>query len=232
MNIVVTTPTLSILGTKSARFPVNRIYCIGGNYKEHAIEMGHSDQDSPCIFQKPRDAIVDTTLQATIPYPPMTNDVHHEAELVVAIGKQGLNITQQDAMQHVYGYAIGADLNRRDLQSQAEKQGRPWAVAKGFDYSAPCGPIVPKDEIDLQINAKISLSVNGEMKQKSTIDCMIWSIPEMISILSQYFRLKPGDLIFTGTPAGVGAIHVGDEIKIECGDLPPCDFTVGEPEKE
>ena len=236
MNIVVTTPTLSIiskkLGTKSSRFPVNRIYCIGRNYKEHAIEMGHSDRDPPFFFQKPSNAIVDTNIQATIPYPPMTNDVHHEAELVVAIGKQGLGIKQKDAMQHIYGYAIGADLTRRDLQSQAKKQGRPWAVAKGFDYSAPCGPIVPKDDIELQNNAKISLSVNGEMKQNSTIDHMIWSIPEMISILSQYFRLKPGDLIFTGTPAGVGAINIGDEIKIECGDLPPCVFTVGEAEKE
>lgn len=162
-------------------------------------------------------------------YPPMTSSVHHEAELVVALGKGGLRIKTEDALEHVFGYAIGADLTRRDLQSEAKKLGRPWDIAKGFDYSAPVGSIVEGADI-LRPNAPISLEVNGEIRQNSTIDKMIWNIPEMISILSKYFRLKPGDLIFTGTPAGVSSIERGDQIRIQCGDLPSCDFIVGDEE--
>lgn len=241
MSFVVNIPTLPIFSktlrkASASRFPVNRIYCIGRNYREHAIEMGHDpDREPPFFFQKPADAIVDTSAKETciIPYPPMTSSVHHEAELVVAVGKGGLRIQEEDALNHVFGYAIGADLTRRDLQSEAKKLGRPWAVAKGFDYSAPCGPIVSAEEIGselLQPDTPISLEVNGEMRQNSTTDKMIWSVPEMISILSQYFRLKPGDLIFTGTPAGVSAVEKGDSIHIRCGDLPPCDFVVGDEE--
>ena len=163
----------------------------------------------------------------------MTSSVHHEAELVVALGKGGLRIQAENALDHVFGYAIGADLTRRDLQSQAKKLGRPWDVAKGFDYSAPCGPIVSAQEIGselLRSNTVISLAVNGEIRQNSTTDKMIWSVPETISILSKYFKLKPGDLIFTGTPAGVSAIEKGDHVHIQCGDLPSCDFIVGNEE--
>ena len=181
----------------------------------------------------------------------MTESVHHEAELVVAIGKGGLRIQKEHALDHVFGYAIGADLTRRDLQSEAKKLGRPWAVAKGFDYSAPCGPIVavsplsslspssPEEAaepectrlgVDIGADTAISLLVNGEKRQDSTVGKMIWSIPEIISILSKYFRLKPGDLIFTGTPKGVSALERGDHVTIHCGDLPSCDFIIGDDE--
>jgi len=216
----------------NSKFPVNRIYCIGRNYREHAIEMGYADRDPPFFFQKPANAIVDTYLSTTcvIPYPSMTSSLHHEAELVVAIGKEGIRIEPENALEHVFGYAIGADLTRRDLQSEAKKLGRPWDIAKGFDFSAPCGPIVPSGEVKLETYAPISLSVNGVVRQSSTIDKMIWSIPEIISILSRYFRLKPGDLIFTGTPEGVSDIVKGDMVRVECGNLPPCAFEVGEAE--
>jgi fumarylpyruvate hydrolase len=160
----------------------------------------------------------------------MTSALHHEAELVIAIGKEGLRITPENALSHVFGYAIGCDLTRRDLQSKAKKLAQPWAAAKGFDYSAPCGPIVPADEVQLSANAAISLSINGRMRQDSTINKMIWSIPEIISILSKYFKLKPGDLIFTGTPEGVAEIVKGDVVRVECSNLPPCVFEVGEEE--
>jgi len=160
----------------------------------------------------------------------MTSSVHHEAELVVAIGLGGLRIEKEHALDHVFGYAIGADLTRRDLQAQAKKLARPWAVAKGFDFSAPCGPLVPKEDVSLMPNTKILLSVNGELRQNSTLDRMIWTIPEIISILSMYFKLKPGDLIFTGTPAGVSDIEKGDHVNIQCGDLPACEFVVGDEE--
>jgi len=233
----------------STRFPVNRIYCIGRNYREHAIEMGHNpDREPPFFFQKPSDAVVHTSSGASssssaavVPYPPMTSSLHYEAELILAIGKSGLRIKESDALDHIYGFAVGCDLTRRDLQSEAKQLSRPWATAKGFDCSAPIGFIVPKDDLSSDImttttkavlppDARISLSVNGEIRQDSTIDKMIWSIPEMISHLSNYFKLKPGDLIMTGTPAGVGALHVGDYVEITCGGLPKCCFSVGEPE--
>ncbi len=174
-----------------------------------------------------------------IPYPPMTSSLHFEAELVVAIGGEGgLRIPKDKALDQIFGFAIGCDLTRRDLQSQAKKMGRPWAAAKGFDYSAPCSAIVPKEETDLtralfnsssppMSDAKITLHVNDEIRQDATLDKMIWNIPEMISTLSEYFRLKPGDLIMTGTPAGVGEIVTGDQVVAQCGDLPLCKFGVG-----
>ncbi len=164
-----------------------------------------------------------------VQYPPMTSSLHYEAELVVAIGKGGLHIKKQNAMKHIFGYAVGCDLTRRDLQAEAIKLKRPWATAKGFDKSAPIGSIVHmKESLSmLPESSKICLSVNGEMKQNSTIDNLIWSIPEIISHLSSYFRLKPGDLIFSGTPAGVGALNVGDVVEVKCGALPSCQFTVG-----
>lgn len=183
----------------------------------------------------------------------MTKSLHYEAELIVAIGKGGIRIPEERARDHIFGYSIGCDLTRRDLQSEAKSLKRPWATAKGFDYSAPMGhivPIVPIDSNDgnndkksnshsktisstiIQPDARISLSVNGKVRQDSTIDKMIWSIPEMISHLSTYFRLKPGDLIMTGTPSGVDDLCIGDYIEISCGDLPRCTFMIGEPESK
>jgi len=163
----------------------------------------------------------------------MTSSLHHEAELVVAIGKQGLRIKEEDAFDHVFGYAVGCDLTRRDLQAEAKKMGRPWATAKGFDFSAPIGAIVPKEEEgfeDLLSSSSIDLRVNGDVRQDSVLDNMIWSLPEMIAHLSTYFRLMPGDLVMTGTPSGVSALNIGDHVAISCGKLPPCEFTVGEAE--
>eukprot|EP00557_Chaetoceros_sp_GSL56_P010657 CAMPEP_0176478422 /NCGR_PEP_ID=MMETSP0200_2-20121128/1178_1 /TAXON_ID=947934 /ORGANISM="Chaetoceros sp., Strain GSL56" /LENGTH=209 /DNA_ID=CAMNT_0017874359 /DNA_START=392 /DNA_END=1018 /DNA_ORIENTATION=+ len=208
--------------------------------------MGHDpDREPPFFFQKPADAAVDTAVTNTvaplgnsssskrciIPYPPLTSSLHYEAELVVAIGKEALCIEPHEALSHVFGYAVGADLTRRDLQNEAKKLGRPWDVAKGFDYSAPCGAIVPSDEVTLGPDTPLTLSVNGQLKQNSTIGKMIWSVSEIISTLSKYFKLKPGDLIFTGTPAGVSAVEIGDLIHIECGTLPPCIFEMGEKEQ-
>jgi len=240
INLAVQHPSLPIISKTikngSARFDVNRIYCIARNYRDHAIEMGHDpDREPPFFFQKPANAIVDTAASTrnVIPYPPMTSSLHHEAELVVAIGKQGLRIKEEDAFDHVFGYAVGCDLTRRDLQAEAKKMGRPWATAKGFDFSAPIGAIVPKEEEgfeDLLSSSSIDLRVNGDVRQDSVLDNMIWSLPEMIAHLSTYFRLMPGDLVMTGTPSGVSALNIGDHVAISCGKLPPCEFTVGEAE--
>lgn len=240
----VVTPSLSIVtraassssGWKmiasSQRFPINRIYCIGRNYREHALEMGgNPDREPPFFFMKPAIAIVDTTQTPSVPYPPMTSNLHYEGELVVAIGKKGRNLNEQQAEECIYGYAVGCDLTRRDLQSQAKKSSRPWDVAKGFDFSAPCGPIVEKREAELHDSTLLQLRVGDKVCQESTLGHMIWSIPEMLSYLSQYFRLMPGDLVMTGTPAGVGPLQVGNSITITVGDLPPCAFTIVTPIK-
>ena len=222
-------------------FPIRRVYCVGRNYREHAIEMGHDpDREPPFFFQKPSDAVfvcnktVSTSSggssSSSIPYPPMTSSLHYEGELIVAIGKDGLRIQVEDAMNHVYGYSIGCDLTRRDLQSDAKKMGRPWDAAKGFDFSCPMSPIVPKEDIKMDANVSIQLKVNGSTRQQSTIGSMIYSVPEIISNLSQLFRLQAGDIILTGTPAGVSHLNIGDEVSITCGDLIPCNFTVGESE--
>jgi fumarylpyruvate hydrolase len=215
---------------------VNRIYCVGRNYREHALEMGaNPDREPPFFFQKPANAIVDTYSSSTsrggaqIPFPPMTMNLHYEGELVVAIGgKMGIiNMSNpQEAIECVYGYAVGCDLTRRDLQEQAKKQSRPWDTAKGFDGSAPCGPIVPKNDIRLEHSTLLQLQVGNAMKQQGTLGQMIWSIPETLVHLSRYFKLMPGDLVMTGTPAGVGSLQVGDSVKISCGDLPPCEFSI------
>ena len=157
----------------------------------------------------------------------MTTNLHFEAELVVAIGKGGLRINAEEALDHVYGYGIGCDLTRRDLQSEAKKMGRPWATAKGFDHSAPMGPIVPKGEAQVNGTERIALEVNGSIRQNSTLGHMTWNVSDMISHLSKYFSLKPGDLIMTGTPAGVDKLAVGDHVTISCGELPNCEFQIG-----
>jgi len=203
---------VEIQGT-AERFPVHRIYCVGRNYAAHAREMGKDpDREPPFFFTKPPSAIVAN--QATIPYPSRTENLHHEVELVIAIGKSGKDIPVEAALQHVFGYAVGIDLTRRDLQSQAKDKGHPWDTGKGFDRSAPLAAIHPAPGKDF-VSGKIWLKVNGEERQHGDIADLIWSVPEIISELSTLFELQAGDLIFTGTPAGVGAVKQGD--RIECG---------------
>lgn len=205
------TPSLAVEGTH-ARFPVRRIFCVGRNYAEHAREMGGDpDREPPFFFQKPADAIV--TDGNDFPYPAQTKDVHHEMELVVALGKGGKDIAAGSALAHVYGYAAGLDMTRRDLQAEAKKLGRPWDTAKGFDHAAPCGRIVPAASIGHPTTGAIWLKVNGEFRQRSDLSQLIWKIPEVIAYLSTLFTLAPGDLIYSGTPAGVGAVQRGDVLE-------------------
>lgn len=195
-----------------ALFPVHRIYCVGRNYVEHAKEMGGTGREAPFFFMKPADAILPVAQGATgeMPYPPMTSDLHHEIELVVAIGKGGINIAAADAFQHVWGYAVGLDMTRRDLQGEAKKAGRPWSTGKGFDFSAPIGPLHPVAETGEIAQGAIRLNVNGTPRQQSDVQKLIWNVAETIEHLSKYFTLQPGDLIFTGTPEGVAAVKKGD----------------------
>jgi fumarylpyruvate hydrolase len=204
-------PAVPIAGSKDM-FPVHRIYCIGRNYVEHAKEMGFSGREAPFFFMKPADAVL-AVPHGTIgemPYPAMTGDLHYETELVVALGKGGKNILAADAHRHVWGYAVGFDMTRRDLQGEAKKLGRPWSVGKGFDYSAPIAAIHPLAETGWISQGSIQLKVNGTPRQHSNIDKMIWNVAETIEHLSKYYELQPGDLIFTGTPEGVGAVKSGD----------------------
>jgi fumarylpyruvate hydrolase len=203
--------TVPVVGT-DALFPVHRIYCVGRNYVDHAIEMGATGREPPFFFMKPADAVfpVPYGTVGQLPYPAMTEDYQYELELVVAIGKTGENIAAADAMQYVWGYAIGLDMTRRDVQAEAKSLRRPWDTGKAFEQSAPIGPIHPASDIGAVGNRAIQLNVNGQTKQKSTVDKLIWNIEEMIAYLSQYFVLQPGDLIMTGTPAGVAAVKKGD----------------------
>ncbi|SDL98254.1 fumarylpyruvate hydrolase [Oryzisolibacter propanilivorax] len=204
-------PSVPVTG-RDARFPVRRIYCVGRNYAEHAREMGFSGREPPFFFMKPADAIVPVPSGTTgrLPYPTLTADLHHEVELVLAIGQGGRNIRAADALAHVWGYAVGLDMTRRDLQAQMKQQGRPWCIAKGFDASAPIGPITPAAQAgDIQ-HAGIWLHVNGQQRQRGSLDQLIWSIAETLEHLSSAWTLQPGDLVFTGTPAGVGAVQRGD----------------------
>ncbi|MDD2711951.1 MAG: fumarylacetoacetate hydrolase family protein [Simplicispira sp.] len=197
------------------RFAVHRIYCVGRNYEAHAKEMGFSGRKPPFFFMKPGDAIVPVNAGTTgpLPYPSLTADLHHEVELVVAIGKGGQNIAAADAMAHVYGYAIGLDMTRRDLQNDMKKQGRPWCIGKGFDHSAPIGPITPATQAGAIENAGIWLQVNGADRQRSNVSQLIWSIAETIEHLSAAWALQPGDLIYTGTPEGVAPVVRGDQLE-------------------
>ena len=194
------------------RFPVHRIYCVGRNYEEHAKEMGFTGREPPFFFMKPADAVLVVHAGETgeMPYPSLTQNLHHEIELVVAIGKGGKNIKAADAMRHVYGYAVGLDMTRRDLQNDMKKQGRPWCIGKGFDHSAPIGPITPAALAGDVAHAEISIQVNGKDRQRSNTSQLIWNIAETIEHLSAAWELQPGDLIFTGTPEGVGAVVKGD----------------------
>jgi len=203
-------PSVPVAGIES-RFPVHRIYCVGRNYSEHTREMGFDpDREPPFFFTKPADAVVADG--STIPYALGTENLHYEMDLVVAIGKEGVEITRESALDHVYGYAAGIDMTRRDLQIQAREQGRPWDVGKAFDQSAPINSIQRASEIGHPAAGAIWLEVNGEVRQSSDLKNLIWSVPDVIVFLSQLFVLKPGDLIFTGTPAGVGPVKPGDRM--------------------
>ena len=192
-------------------FAVRRVYCVGRNYAEHVVEMGNDTREPPFFFGKPADAVV--VGGADMPYPPQTADLHHEVELVVAIGRDGSAIAPADALAHVYGYAVGLDMTRRDLQGQAKKAGRPWDMAKGFDHSAPIGTIEPASAIGHPDQGAITLSVNGVERQRGDLADQIWNVPDTIAYLSQFVALKAGDIIMTGTPAGVGAVVRGDVLE-------------------
>lgn len=211
MNYAITPaerPSLPIDGSDD-QFAVRRIYCVGRNYRAHAIEMGSDpDREPPFFFMKPADAIVQNG--ATIPYPPQTENLHYEIELVVAIGTGGTDIAKENSLNHVWGYGVGIDLTRRDIQNKAKETGRPWDMGKGFDNSAPCTALKPASEIGHPDSGEIWIKVNGEVQQKSTIDLHIWSVPETISYLSGLVELQPGDLIYMGTPDGVGPVVSGD----------------------
>lgn len=203
-------PGLEISGSDKV-FPIHRIYCVGRNYADHAIEMGHDpNREPPFFFQKNPDSLVKQG--QNFPYPPATNDVHFEMELVIAIGKGGTDIAADAALDHVFGYAVGLDMTRRDLQGEAKKLGRPWEVGKAFESSAPCSSIVSASEIGHPAKGAIWLNVNGVERQRGDLDQMIWKVPETIAYLSTLFTLRAGDLIFTGTPAGVGAVQRGDKM--------------------
>jgi fumarylpyruvate hydrolase len=214
--------TLAIVGS-SERFPVRRAFCIGRNYAAHAREMGFDpDREPPFFFMKTAEAIepVEAGVTADLPYPTMTTDYHHEAELVVALGKGGTDIAEADALSHVFGYAAGLDMTRRDLQGEAKKLGRPWEVGKSSDASGPVGPIT-RASADFAGDGRLHLTVDGKTRQEATLAAMIWSIPEQIAILSRYFELKPGDLIFTGTPEGVAAVTRGQTMMVEIDGVTP-----------
>ena len=202
--------SLPIVGSDH-RFPVRRVYCVGGNYAAHAVEMGHDpDKEPPFFFQKNPDNLVAGA--QTIPYPPASNDVHHEIEMVVALAKGGTDIPVESALDHVFGYGVALDMTRRDLQGEAKKLGRPWEVGKAFEKSAPCSPLVPASRIGHPNKGKVWLKVNGEQRQDGDLEQLLWKVPEMISILSKLFTLAPGDIIMTGTPAGVGPVARGDAL--------------------
>ena len=197
-----------------AVFPVRRVYCVGRNYAEHAKEMGFTGREDPFFFNKPADALLTVAegQTGTMPYPPKTSNLHYEIELVVALDKGGRDLTVEQAAECVWGYAIGLDMTRRDLQGEAKKQGRPWEVGKAFDQSAPIGPLYPREQVGTLDSGAISLSVNDTVKQSSDLTQMIWNIAESIAYLSGLFELKAGDIIFTGTPEGVGPVVAGDTL--------------------
>jgi len=209
-NFVIDAPevtTLPIVDTDDV-FPVRRIYCIGRNYAAHAIEMGHDpDREPPFFFQKNANNL---DASGSFPYPPHSSDVHHEAEMYVALKSGGTNIAVEDALDHVYGYGLSFDMTRRDLQGEMKKMGRPWEIGKAFERSAPCGPILPASAIGHPTDGHLALTVNGETRQKGNLNQMIWKVPEMIAYLSEYFELAAGDVIQSGTPAGVGPVEKDD----------------------
>ena len=218
-------PAVAIAGD-SAWFPVRRIFCVGRNYADHVREMGADPKSEPPIFfTKPADALVPDG--ATIPYASNTANLHHEVELVLALGQGGADIAESAALEHVWGYGVGVDLTRRDRQAEAKQAGAPWDAAKGFDHSAPLGALTPVSVCGHVRKGRIWLAVNGAVKQDADIAAMIWSAPEIIASLSRSWALKPGDLIFTGTPSGVSALHVGDVVTCGVEGLEPLRFSIG-----
>ena len=217
--VIAPPPVAAVPVAGGGAFPVRRVFCVGRNYAEHAREMGGDpSREAPFFFAKPADALV--TGGADMPYPAATADLHFELELVVAIGRGGTDIPVGEAQDHVWGYAAGLDMTRRDLQAEAKKAGRPWDMSKGFDLSAPIGDLVPAAETGPLARGALVLTVNGATRQSSDIDRMIWSVPETIAYLSGLVRLAPGDLIFTGTPEGVGAVGRGDVLEGRVAGLP------------
>ncbi len=220
-----TRPSIAVVG-ETARFPVGRIFCVGRNYADHAKEMGAEvDREAPFYFIKDADSL--TPSGATVPYPRGTKDFHHEMEFVVAIGAPAFEIPVERALDVVFGYACGLDMTRRDLQAAAKAKGRPWDFAKNFERAAVIAPIVPKAAFGAVAGRAITLSVGGVTRQASRLDEMVWSVPELVAHLSRFYRLAPGDLIYTGTPAGVGAVVAGDHIRGEIDGLPPVELTIG-----
>ncbi|GAB3987925.1 fumarylacetoacetate hydrolase family protein [Actinoallomurus acanthiterrae] len=220
--------TLSVVG-RPEPFPIRRVYCVGRNYLDHIREMAEgSERDDPFFFQKPADAVVPDG--SSIPYPPQTDDLEYEGELVVAIGAEGSGISPQDAYGHIFGFAAGIDLTRRDRQRECREMARPWEAGKAFDHSAPCGPILPADEAASIGSGELRLSVNGEERQHTSLKLMIWDVPEIISHLSHSYRLMPGDLIYTGTPAGVAPVLPGDRVHVRITGLPTLTVTITEGE--
>lgn len=224
MNYAITPapqPSVGIAGNHD-QFPVHRIYCVGRNYAAHAREMGIDPSNSaPIFFSKPADAVVPATSAkpVNVPYPPQTHDFQHEIELVVALGRGGRNIACSAALDYVWGYAVGLDMTRRDLQAEARKRGEPWDTAKAFDHSAPIGPLHPASRIGHPVSGAIWLDVNGQRRQEADLEQLIWSVPDIIHHLSCYFELAPGDLIYTGTPSGVGPVKHGDTLSGGIDDL-------------
>lgn len=216
-------PTLPVTGTDTV-FPIRRIYCVGRNYAAHAIEMGHDpDRELPFFFQKNPDNIL---FGRDFPYPPLSSDVHFEVELIVALKDGGSNIAIGDAMDKIFGYGVGVDFTRRDLQAEAKKQGRPWTAAKAFEHSAPVSAIVPAEQVPSLAKKRIWLEKNGAVQQDSDLDHLIWKLPEVISELSKQFELAAGDIIFTGTPAGVSSVDIGDSIHCAVEDIAELSFKV------
>jgi fumarylpyruvate hydrolase len=214
-------PTLPVRGTDKL-FPVHRIYCIGRNYAAHAVEMGHDpDKEPPFFFQKNPDNLL---VGQDFPYPPESSDVHYELEMVVGLAKGGKNIPIETALDHVFGYGVGLDMTRRDLQNEAKKQGRPWEVGKAFEQSAPCSELIPVSAIGHPDQGAVWLKVNGEVRQEGDLNQMLWKTAEQIAILSRFFELQPGDLIMTGTPSGVGPVKRGDKLEGHVAGV--CNLTV------
>ena len=225
-SLIIPEPKLTLIPIKdsSQQFPVRRIYCIGRNYADHAIEMGFDpNKEDPFFFQKNADN-VDTS--GNFPYPPQTSDVHHEIELVIALKNGGSDIPLSESYKHVLGFGVGLDMTRRDLQGQAKKTGRPWEIGKAFEHSAPMGELSLVEESGTMESGSITLKVNDIIKQQGDLNMMIWKIPEMISHLSQFYTLQAGDLIMTGTPAGVGPVKKGDVLEGSIQNLPDLKVTV------
>lgn len=219
------TPSIAVAGS-DARFPIRRVFCVGRNYAAHAREMGNDpDREAPFFFMKPADAVVDA--QGIVPYPPATRDLHHEVEMVVALGAGGADVAPANALALVWGYGVGLDLTRRDLQAVAKDLRRPWDFAKGFDASAPCSPLQPVSKVGHPVDARIWLEINGALVQEGTLAEMIWPVADIISQVSRFVTLAPGDLIFSGTPAGVGPLQPGDRVRGGVDGVAEFDCAIG-----